>query len=110
MKTTLLGLALGICLTPVAIQASPKHGDHHHQHMLERMDKELDLTDEQRKEVKDLFQSHHAKFKALREETHARLENILDDEQQLKLETIKAERKARWQKKFKAHHHDKIAN
>jgi len=110
MKITLLGLALGICFIPVAIQASPKHEDHHHQHMLERMDKELELTDEQRNQVKALFESQHAKFKMLREETHARLENILDDEQEAKLKAIKAERKARWQKKLEAHPRDKTAD
>lgn len=107
MKSTLLALVLTAFMIPAISHA---HGDSahkqknhkHFQHMIEKMDQELDLSDEQRSQVETLFKEQHAKHKALRDETRGKLNAILSDDQQTKLETLKAERKARWQEKREA--------
>lgn len=107
MKTTLVALILTAFMTPA--MSHDKDHDHEHgkgQHMMERLDKALELSDEQRQQVEAVFAEQHAKHKALRDETKGRLNEILDDEQQARLKQLRAERKARWQEKreqWKAH-------
>lgn len=99
MKTVLLSLLLTAFLIPgISYAGSGGHHDHH-KRMIEHMDKELELSDEQRSQVEAVFDEQRNKFQALRDETRTKLDAILDDEQMAKMEQMKAERKARWQKK-----------
>lgn len=102
MKTTLFGLFLaGLLATGISISSAYANEGHHghHERMMEHMNKELNLTDEQRARVEAVFKEQHAKYQALHEETKTKLDAILNDEQKAKMEEMKAERKARWEKK-----------
>lgn len=96
MKTTLVALLLTVFLVPALSHA---HGsDHKHgTHMLDRMSRELNLTDEQHEQVKTVMRNKRDRQRELREETRAQLNDILDAGQQQKMEAMKAERKAKWQ-------------
>ncbi len=100
MKTTLVALILTAFMAPA--MSHDKVHDHEYkkgQHMMERLDKELGLSDELRQQVQAVFAEQHARHKALRAETKGRLNEILDAEQQTRLEQLRAERRARWQEK-----------
>jgi Spy/CpxP family protein refolding chaperone len=82
-----------------------KHDPEEH---LAKLQEELDLTAEQTEQIRAIFAEQHAKFQALRdeggdreskreafrqhrEETHARVREVLDDQQQARLEELHAE-------------------
>lgn len=99
MKKTFIASAVAAIVLPAVIMAAPGHGGKHGDRMINHMSEKLELTAEQKTQVESLFQEQHEKRKALREETHARLNDILNDEQQTKFEQMRTERKQRWQEK-----------
>lgn len=97
MKTTLLTMALALLATPVL--AHEDYGDHNwSEHVIQRLDEQLDLSDEQHSQVEALVKEQFEKRQALRTESDNRMKEILNDEQKAKFEHMKAERKTRWQK------------
>lgn len=95
-----LALAVVLSLPLVAFAGSPapgpggKHpgpGGH-----MERMAKELNLTEEQKPKVESLMKEQHEKMKALHDETHEKLKQLLTQEQASKLDKMKEERKQHW--------------
>lgn len=82
-----------------------KHGDMK-QHMMERFERELRLTADQKQQVGAIFDAKYPqmealqaevrpKFKALRDETQAEIRRILNPDQQKKLDEMTARREER---------------
>lgn len=97
MKKTLLTLAIVLTFPLTAAAFPGGHGpgsEEHQKHRIERLTKELNLTDEQKTQVEAIFKEQHDKFKALREETHAKLGTVLSPEQMTRMEELK---KQRWE-------------
>jgi protein CpxP len=106
MKKTLLTFAIVLTFPLTAAAFSGGHGfgsEEHHKHRIERLTKELGLTDEQKTKMEAIFKEQHEKFKALREETHNKLGTVLSPEQMAKMDELKKQRqehrKQRWEHK-----------
>lgn len=101
--------ALALPLTAVANPGECK-GDHEHfqAKKIERMDKALSLTDDQKSRLEALFKQNGEKFKALHEETQSQLKTILTPEQYTRLQEMKQRRHEQWREKRqkKQHEHD----
>lgn len=92
-------LALAVVLAlPVAAFAGPGPGGKNPGpggHM-EKLAKELNLTEAQKPKVESLMKEQHEKMKALHDETHEKLKQLLTPEQAAKLDKMKEERKQHW--------------
>ncbi len=77
------------------------------QHMLERFDRELHLTADQKKQVETIFDAHHPqmealqeeirpKFEALRNTAQAEIRKLLNPEQQKKFDDLNVKMEERW--------------
>ncbi|MGR9086957.1 MAG: periplasmic heavy metal sensor [Gammaproteobacteria bacterium] len=87
---------------PLAAAAFPGGGpgpDGHHGRRMERMTKELNLTDEQKTRVETLFKEQHENYKAIHDETQAKLGEILTPEQMTKMEEVKKQHREKWHQK-----------
>lgn len=62
------------------------------QRRLERMSEYLELSDTQKAQIKSIFEEQHTKRIALREETHGRISALLNEQQRVKLEQMRANR------------------
>ena len=63
---------------------------------LDAMTRTLDLTEEQQKQVKAILEERLQQRQALRGQMHEKIKTVLNDEQKAKLDSIRAEREARW--------------
>lgn len=114
MNTNLVAIVLALTL-PLTATANPGEykGDHDHYQAkkIERLDKELSLTSDQKSRIETLFKQNGEKFKALREETQSQMQTILTPEQYTKLQEMKQRRHERWrakkQNKQHEHHQEK---
>jgi protein CpxP len=107
MKKTLLTLAIVLTFPLTVAAFSGGHGpgsEEHQKHRIERLTKELNLTDEQKTKVEAIFKEQQEKFKALHEETHTKLGTVLSPEQVSKLDELK---KQRWEHKKQRGEHRK---
>lgn len=99
MNKKLIGIVLALAF-PLAVTANP--GEHKHDHeqhrakKIERLDKELSLTDDQKSKVDTLFKQNGEKFKAIHEETQSQLKTILTPEQYSKLQEMKQRQQEQW--------------
>ena len=87
-------------LTVLVLAASPalaqdRMRDHDPEEHLAKLQEELNLDAQQTEQIRAIFGEQHAKFQALREETHARIQEVLNDEQRARLEELHAEFKER---------------
>lgn len=96
MKKTLIATVAAAVILPSIIFAAPGHWGKHGERMINHMSEKLELNADQRSQVEALFKEQHEKRKALRQDTHARLNEILTDEQQAKLEQMREERERHW--------------
>ena len=69
------------------------------EHMVERLEKKLELSEEQSTQLKAIFQEQGEKMKALHEETQDKMNKVLTPEQQEKLAEMKEKRKERWEER-----------
>ena len=69
------------------------------EHMVERLEKKLELSEAQSTQLKAIFQEQGEKMKALHEETQSKMNQVLTPAQQEKLAEMKEERKARWEER-----------
>ena len=67
--------------------------------MVERLEKKLELSEEQSTQLEAIFQEQGEKMKALHEETQDKMNTVLTPEQQEKLAEMKEERKERWEER-----------
>ncbi|QOJ09237.1 hypothetical protein [Nitrosomonas sp. H1_AOB3] len=102
MNKKLIGIVLALAF-PLAVTANP--GEHKHDHeqyrakKIERLDKELSLTDDQKSRIDTLFKQNGEKFKTIREETQSQLKTILTPEQYSKLQELKQRRQEQWRER-----------
>jgi periplasmic protein CpxP/Spy len=97
MNKTLLTLAI-VLTFPLTVAAFPGgHGpdsEEHQARRIERLTRELKLTDEQKTKVEAIFKEQHYKFKVIHEETQTKFGTVLSPEQMTKLDDLK---KQRWE-------------
>ena len=94
-KLMIVALAL---FTTSALAAHPGHRGGEGRH-LDRMEKQLDLSTEQRQQLEALFAEQREQRQALREQKQASMQTILTAEQQEKMAEMRDNRKQRWQEK-----------
>ena len=88
-KIIILVLVLAIPLTLSAFPGDKGGFEGHHANRVEHLTKKLDLTTEQKTQVDALFKAQDEKFKAIREETHKRLQEVLTKAQMTELDELK---------------------
>jgi periplasmic protein CpxP/Spy len=102
-KIIIIALILALPFT-VAAFPGDKGGidEQHHGKRVEHLTKCLDLTPEQKTKVEVIFKEQETKFRAIHEETHKRLQEVLSKEQMTKMDDMKRQRHEKWQNKFEA--------
>jgi len=100
-KIATLAMALAI---PLTVAAFPGGGDGgrfegHRGDKVERLAKKLDLNDEQKSKLEIIFKEQREKFKAIHQETRARMQEVLTPEQITKLDELRKRRHEKWQKR-----------
>lgn len=102
------GLLAVLVLAASPAMAQDRMRKHDPEEHLTKLQEELDLTAEQTEQIRAIFAEQHAKFQALREEggdreskrevfrqhreeTHARIREVLSEEQRARLEELHAE-------------------
>ena len=102
MNKKLIGIVLAFAF-PLAAAANPGESkcdrEQYRAKKIERLDKELSLTDDQKSKIDALFKQNGEKFKAIREETQSQLKTILTPEQHSKLQELKQRRQEQWREK-----------
>ncbi len=111
----LIGFALGMIFgqwqAHESVRSRWKHGSMQ-QHMLEKFNKELHLTADQKTKVAAIFEAKRPKmlalqaemqpkFEALRKSTQAEVREVLDPGQQKKFDVMNAKMTERWQERSK---------
>jgi Spy/CpxP family protein refolding chaperone len=92
-KKTLL-LACALVLPMSAAYADKMEGKMcGHGHHAGHLAKALGLNADQQAKLDEIFKEEHEKFKALHEESHSRIKDVLTPEQQAKWEKMMAEHK-----------------
>ena len=102
MKKLLTVVALGLAIPLVATAVPPGPEGQvgwRHSQKIERLTKELNLTDEQKSQLDTIFKEQRAKHKALREEGRTRMKEVLTDEQMQKMDEMRKRRHERWKEK-----------
>lgn len=99
MKIKIL-IAAAILMTPLTLTYADPVDSHegmrgHHPGHLSKL---LSLTPDQKTKVEEIFKEEHEKFRALHEEAHSRIKEVLTPDQVAKWEKIIAQHKAK-------HHH-----
>jgi periplasmic protein CpxP/Spy len=92
-------LMLSIPLTALAVPEESSGGGRGRGPNMERLTKELNLTDEQKTQLETIFKEQRAKHKALREEGHTRMREVLNQEQMKKLDEMRKARHQRWKQR-----------
>lgn len=99
MKKMIIALALAL---PLTAYAGDKHGGNHDEmagRQMDMMARDLDLTDSQRDQISTIFDDHRNKMKALREETEAKVNDVLTPEQRAKAEKMRDKRREKWEER-----------
>lgn len=110
MNAKLFAIVFALALPfTAAAYAGGEKGDYQHYRAkkMERLEKELSLTADQKSQMEALFKEQKAKFKAVREETHSQMQTILTPEQYTKLEEMKQRRYEKWREQHKARKSEK---
>ncbi|MBE0436783.1 MAG: Spy/CpxP family protein refolding chaperone [Methylomicrobium sp.] len=100
-KIIAIAMALALPLTAAAFPPGSGKGDMEGRHgqRIERLAKDLDLTEEQRTQLESIFKEQHEKYRAIHEETRGRMQEVLNEEQMQKMEALKQQRHEKWQEK-----------
>lgn len=98
-KTLLLATALSLPLTVFARQGMEGHEALPH-HRLERLEKELQLSPEQKAKLEVIFKEQHDKFQAIHDESHSRIKEVLSPEQITKWEKMKQQQQEKRREKM----------
>lgn len=90
-----IGAALLTC--SFAVFAQPGEADKDWMEWrLERLEKRLDLTAEQKPKVEAILREQRQKMRTVHEQTRERLKQVLTPEQAEKFERLREEKKERW--------------
>jgi Spy/CpxP family protein refolding chaperone len=87
-KMLVLAINLVLPLTAFAFPHGDKCLDADHGHRIERLAKDLNLDEAQKTKVDILYKELHEKFRALINETHTKMQEMLTPEQRTKLEEL----------------------
>ena len=104
MKTLLLACALVLPVSAVYADPMMEGKMCHHGHHGGHLAKALGLSVEQKAKVEEIVKEEHEKFKALHEEIHGKIKEVLTPEQQAKWEKMQSEHKGLHEHD---HHHHK---
>jgi periplasmic protein CpxP/Spy len=108
MNVKLISIIIALAL-PLSVAAYPGGKGGHEQYRakkIERLDKELGLSEDQKANIDALFKEQGEKYKALHQETQSRLQTILTPEQNSKLEEMKQRRHEKWREKHQQRKQD----
>jgi len=97
-KILLLSTALMLPLTGFAASGEEAHHCWH-EHKVERLSKELSLSDDQKTKLEAIFKEQHEKFRAFHEESNNRVKEVLTPEQVTKWEALKQQHHGKHHKK-----------
>tara|TARA_Y100001972_G_scaffold100963_1_gene125631 strand:+ start:319 stop:645 length:327 start_codon:yes stop_codon:yes gene_type:complete len=98
MKKLMLALLIAAPLVSAPMLASAQPDPERFQeHALERMQKNLDLSAEQKTKIDKIFSEHREKMQTLRTQTHERVNAVLNEEQRAKMATMHEQRKEKWE-------------
>ncbi|QWF72347.1 hypothetical protein KEF85_07845 [Methylomonas paludis] len=88
-----------LCLSPLLAHSEAVESGYigTHGHRLEHLSKELALTADQKAKLETIFQEQSEKFRAIHEESHNRIKQVLDADQFGKWEKLITERKNKFQ-------------
>ena len=92
MYAKLYGMVIILLAFPLTVIANPGEEGNHEQYQakkIERLNKELGLSEDQKGKIEALFKEQGDKHKAIREETQSRMKKILTPEQNTKLQEMK---------------------
>ena len=81
--------------------------DTHHHRGLENLSKDLQLNAEQKTKLETILKEQHEKFRAIHEESHQRIKELLTPEQLTKWEELQKQRQERHKKMMEKHHQAK---
>lgn len=82
-------------------QDAPPH------HRLEHLSQELKLNDEQKSKLETIFKEQREKFRAIHEESHQRIKEVLTPEQLNKWEEIQKQHQEKHRKMMEKHRQTK---
>lgn len=88
-KMILLASVLSLPFTAFADMGNHEAPPHHR---LERLEKELQLNAEQKAKLEVIFNEQHEKYRAIHDETHARVKEVLTPEQNDKWQAMQQQR------------------
>lgn len=91
-KTMIMALAVLLPFTAMAAGNETGHHQSRHGEKIKQLTKELSLSTDQKSRLETIFQQHHEKLKALREEKHKLIEGVLTREQMAKYNDLRKER------------------
>jgi len=108
MKKTLIALTLAAAIPAAVLASSGERGPHDRGPNVERMSEMLDLSDEQRTQLRALFEEQAAEREAMRNEMRARMSKLLTPEQQARMDEMREKRrehrKARHERRHERRH------
>ncbi|MBX3640339.1 MAG: hypothetical protein KF888_07490 [Nitrosomonas sp.] len=108
MNVKLISMIIALVL-PLSVAAYPGGKGDHEQYRakkIERLNKELGLSEDQKVKVEALFKEQGEKHRVLHQETRSQLQTILTPEQNTKLEEMKQHRHEKWREKHQHKKHD----
>ncbi len=95
-KTLIAGLfafTTAVSGAALAMPGMDKDMGKHHEKHLDRMATELELTAEQKEQLRAVHEEQHEKFKALHDEKKQKINAILTEEQQEKMQELREEKR-----------------
>ncbi|SDY04668.1 hypothetical protein [Nitrosomonas sp. Nm58] len=98
MNAKLIGMVVALAFPLTVAAYSGEKGDHeqYRAKKIERLDKELKLSEDQKVKIEALFKEQGEKYKAIHEETESRLQKILTPEQNTQFKEMKQRRHEKW--------------
>lgn len=109
MNVKLISMLIALAL-PLSVVAYPGGKGDHEQYRakkIERLNKELGLSEDQKVKIEALFKEQGEKHRALHKETQSQLQTILTPEQNTKLEEMKQRRHEKWREKHQQRKQEK---
>ena len=103
MKTILIASALALTTALSApVIAGPGMDADHGERMMQRMTERLGLSAEQQEQIRTIHVEQMARHKEIRQQTKSRMQEVLTDEQEQKLQEMHAERRKAMKDKYHA--------
>lgn len=98
--------ALIAVLVVTSANAFALGGGHHmgKGHFMDHLDKKLELSDQQRNTLEQIFREQGEKRRALHQKTQERISEVLDDRQRETWQSLREQRKERMQQGHKKRH------